>query len=254
VNVTRFVLLAVIAAAVSVLSVPHSAAVTHTADVAFPAVILLWCTVSAYRDQKRLAELEKKKLSRAVHGFSRAENGPHTVLSPRESRFLQRYPVGPGTPQEQLEGIARDYGLPAVTPLQKKELLPEIRLTAPGAAQSAHDFAESVKAFRAAVTGSVKPYIPEGQEDLSRDLLMHLNEEVNAAASRWNALEENIPAYEWHLSSEWLEEVCKLRDGNGRPLWLPRHRSGSGPGPYGLLAGYPVVTADRYGLPELTAR
>lgn len=151
------------------------------------------------------------------------------------------------SPQMQLKQLSKQYGLPAVTPLQKSEALPLV--TVPSV--SAGGPWRPVRAELADEQETEPEYVPAGQADLSATLLEYVRGQVTEAKkSQWTAGRKR----EWHVSSEWLEEIRKLRTNgaSGKLLWEPRKRQNAESLP-GYLYGYPVVVGDHYGVPELIA-
>lgn len=91
------------------------------------------------------------------------------------------------------------------------------------------------------------PYVPEGQGELSASLLELLWEQVREADAHRIG-----PQLAWHVSPEWLNEIRKIQLPDGKPAWAPRRRVVP-PGKLHaeFLYGYPVVTSEEFGVPEL---
>lgn len=244
-------------------------------------------SVSELRERRDKAWLEAKELITGNQLVFNAKITEVKVLDERiralEKKVKAYRPQVP--PAEQLGQLSNQYDLPVLTPLQKNQLpvlhidpavralvsdeeladarrrfeeslgkpvvvLPPGVPAALGAAVSTAEFAENLKAFQESVHAAKAEleYVPAGQAELSNDLMECLARQVDEAnRTRWSAGRKR----EWHISPEWLEEVRKLKSG-GKPVWRPRQREECDPLP-GYLLGYPVVVADHFGIPELTA-
>ena len=161
-------------------------------------------------------------------------------------------------PVKQVRELGKQYGLPVVTALQKSEPLPLCTVPSVSGGTLGH-------VCNAGYYGDVKfcpvhgeqdapekepEYVPEGQADLSAMLLEYMQDQVaDARTTQWTAGRRR----EWRVSAEWLEEIRKLRtNGAGKLLREPRQRVAMKSVP-GTVFGYPVVVADHFGVPELTA-
>jgi hypothetical protein len=148
-----------------------------------------------------------------LDGYRKAEENAHR-------RELKAFLV---PPQQQLEQLSRQYGLPVVTPALKSEPLP-LCTTAP----------------------TEPEYVPAGQEELTASLLEYVKAQVDEATrTRWTAGRRR----EWHVSPEWARDTQKLLNWADRLPSDPGFRE-SLPG---FLYGYPVVVGGEYGVPELVA-
>lgn len=117
-----------------------------------------------------------------------------------------------------------DGSISVITPVQKQEPLPVLGIDVPDG-----------------------EYEPDGQAELSAALLEFIWDQVKEAE-----VHRIGPQMAWHVSPEWLEEVARIRAPDGKPAWSPRKRVVP-PGKLHteFLFGYPVVTGDAFGVPEL---
>lgn len=135
-------------------------------------------------------------------------------------------------PAKQLSARSAPYGLPVITPLQKGVQLPVV--AGPPVTARARKAAE---------------YVPAGQQELTASLFDYMTEQVSEARrTPFTAGRKR----EWHVSPEWLEQVRLVRGVSGTAVFVPRMRSAADRAE-GTAFGYPVVVADHFGIPELTA-
>lgn len=94
---------------------------------------------------------------------------------------------------------------------------------------------------------SVKPeqqepeYVPEGQAELTADLLENLTAQAETA----------VNGSTWYMNAEWLGEVKKLTDKRGQRLYLLLYQVMPPGYPAEYLLGFPVRAGEEYGSPEL---
>lgn len=192
-----------------------------------------------------------------------ARNGTISMATAtqRYNKMLDEWRTATTSPAEQLNALSARYGLPAETPVQKENLPP----LAVGPLSSAggliqHPVGTYLNGQYSeppqdepdddvpTVEESLDGYVPEGQDDLARDLKAYLYHQVrDARTTPWTAGRKR----EWHVSPAWLAEVEKLRDKAGEPLYRPVkrvHKTSDG-----TLHGYRVIVGDQFGTPELTA-
>ena len=204
------------------------------------------------------------------------------TLRRKERERLERRIIPPA---KQLKHLSDEYGLPVITPLQKREPLPSLAPIEAERALIRKRFGELKDKPPVVVTPSVsgdtlghvcngkyyefamfcpvhgdqdvpekelepeEVYEPAGQADLLAALLEYVKDQASAAkATQWTASRKR----EWRVSPEWAAELRKLRTNgaSGKLLWL---RYSSDKPPREHMLGYPVVVGDQYGVPELTA-
>lgn len=98
------------------------------------------------------------------------------------------------------------------------------------------------------VPDNLSTYVPAGQEDLSAALLEYVRDQVNGGVAENGR--RRTRAMRWEMNAEWLDEVRKLKNHAGAPLWIPRVRAEKWQ-TAGTLFYYPVMTGEQYGVPEL---
>lgn len=178
------------------------------------------------------------------------------LLTLEEKAFLRKYPVGKGTPAEQLGQISREYGLPVTTPVgTHKRALPMVQ----GAGHVCDGGFYAAERFcpKHGYLGDVSPdtskaakpapkpepeYVPEGYNGMLAALLTNIYAWAQDA-------QEHGGEYEWHMNDAWAKDVAAI------PLNLDPEKNVNVIGQFqpGVLFGYHVVTGAQFGAPELVA-
>jgi hypothetical protein len=93
------------------------------------------------------------------------------------------------------------------------------------------------------------PYVPDGQAELTADLLAVIKAQVD------DAVEADGGRYagrrHWEMNAEWAGEVKRLKGRDGKQLWQPRARTMPPGYPREYLFKYPVRVNDDFGAPSL---
>lgn len=165
------------------------------------------------------------------------------LLTLEEKAFLFKYPVGKGTPAEQLGQISREYGLPVTTPVgTHKRALPPVSPGLPRAIGPSVSGSDVSPDTSRAAPKPEPEYVPEGYNGMLAALLTNIYAWAQDA-------QEHGGEYEWHMNDAWAKDVAAI------PLNLDPEKNVNVIGQFqpGVLFGYHVVTGAQFGAPELVA-
>lgn len=240
--------------------------------------------------RKRYEEADRRDFERKLANMDRIITETQArlreaELTSDELRHIQKYPVGKGTPGEQLVQLSQQYGLPVTTPVgTHKRALPPVspglpRAIGPSVTASkgreywhrcGSGFFEEVRfcpvhadhsdvspdtsvrveviaeeVFRADEECPAKPE-PEYVPEGYNGMLAALLTNIYAWAQD---AQEHGGEYEWHMNDAWAKDVAAI------PLNLDREKNVNVIGQFqpGVLFGYHVVTGAQFGAPELVA-
>ncbi len=182
--------------------------------------------------EKRYAETDARDAARRrdLEDKTRAAQLMLDNLSLGQRDFLKRYPLGSGTPLQQLIQMSSEYGLPVETRMLKAVSLPPLNIAPPVTVPPQEKEPERL-------AEAEDEYVPEGTADLHAMLHEMIIEQVRTARrTQWASGRKR----EWRVSPEWKAEVDRA---------YPRSYD---PGRRGLF-GYPVIVDEQYGPPDLVA-
>lgn len=198
--------------------------------------------------RKRYEEADRRDFERKLANMDRIITETQArlreaELTSDELRHIQKYPVGKGTPGEQLVQLSQQYGLPVTTPVgTHKRALPPVSPGLPRAIGPSVSGSDVSPDTSRAAPKPEPEYVPEGYNGMLAALLTNIYAWAQDA-------QEHGGEYEWHMNDAWAKDVAAI------PLNLDPEKNVNVIGQFqpGVLFGYHVVTGAQFGAPELVA-